>query len=916
MGMQYGHIIYTRRSCGTGLDGKISEGLGIFSMTQNVMDDTHDNDLINKVLDAKRMPDDLLETEYIYFVPPYGAPMLGKYRNRTREECEAAEKAGVDSRMVHISEWITGTLEQYPFEYIDSPYFSADREPMAFYYPKETCPIGAPVPAEEVPTGYTDRQAVMQFAADRREDAVRSGVAFLLQQFALPPEQRKFLVIRDTEPNVRKWIAAICYSFPVAAAREISFETRMPNINQDTSTTYYVTKNTQKFVRIRNVQDPNQARRCFVMIAGADPQDRTCSNSANPMPNSPYAVIDGESRKARFTVDELAGKAYLRNLVSQDKTIENFCRFLDQMKDIRLDASLCDLFDAYQVIDRESWEYDSLVQAIRQFQPHFTADSFLLRHIMDQLCEGNKYTEQFAEADERNGLQLFGLLSRIGTEFGMNDKVNSLREAVIDRFNLLLGTVDKGRSLQSFTGTLKQAEPAFYQTLVNQIAVDRKLSIIPVRELENAPDEYFTGLLNVMNDVQMPGSESWTTFLTYPDYADLAEALVRKCSTNDRLVKMVLGSTLGQAKAVDAFVILGSKTTNGKRETSRWWRCMLENNVPVEQLCDIMHRGGAATEDIENVICAALKTRGPGEKLKSLFNQYLARVPGAGQKYCRELIAAARKSPNRNSELEKALKDMAMNSNFSGLLAETLTSLDEDVIFDQNRENAELVRILTEMTTRARVTCPNMLLWNYLDQMTKAKIAFRGSDPIFRTYHAVNPSGKQYAAPYGIQKTPMGKSYLEKMLENCEDPAAHLILLMSFSFANRDGNMLLIGEYADDVTANSLRHKNNGIASIVYLYDIVSRRQLQSGEIGQLAGQYDFQAVQSQVNELMEAVKKALCKTRTDNVREKMVTRADKDFGPAIGKLMDKLFEEAGETYRENHKEGFLSKLFGGFRKE
>ena len=139
---------------------------------------------------------------------------------------------------------------------------------------------------------------------------------------------------------------------------------------------------------------------------------------------------------------------------------------------------------------------------------------------------------------------------------------------------------------------------------------------------------------------------------------------------------------------------------------------------------------------------------------------------------------------------------------------------------------------------------------------------------------------------------------------------------MSFSFANRDGNTLLIGEYADEVTADSLRHKNNGIASIVYLYDTISKRQPLPGETSQLAGLYDIQTVQSQLNELMAAVKKALCDTRTDNIREKMVTRADKDFGPATGKLMDKLFDEAGEAYRANHKEGFLSKLFGGFRKE
>ncbi len=115
-------------------------------------------------------------------------------------------------------------------------------------------------------TGYIGNEDISAFVADGRCDLLKKAVAFIVSQYSLPPEKRKFLVIRDEDSRkIELWIAAIESAFSPRMASGLPFATRRDNFVN--SNKYTVNLNGQYQTQI-NLQNPNQKLRYRAMIVG------------------------------------------------------------------------------------------------------------------------------------------------------------------------------------------------------------------------------------------------------------------------------------------------------------------------------------------------------------------------------------------------------------------------------------------------------------------------------------------------------------------------------------------------------------------------------------------------------------------------------------------------------------------------
>ena len=84
-------------------------------------------------------------------------------------------------------------------------------------------------------------------------------MAFLLSQYSLPTENRKYLVIQDEDAaKIELWIAAIQSAFSPRMASGLPFATRLDKF---TNTNKYTVNLNGHYQAQMNLQDPNQRLR-------------------------------------------------------------------------------------------------------------------------------------------------------------------------------------------------------------------------------------------------------------------------------------------------------------------------------------------------------------------------------------------------------------------------------------------------------------------------------------------------------------------------------------------------------------------------------------------------------------------------------------------------------------------------------
>lgn len=916
MNNKYGHIVYSRRLSGRTIDGnpEVSStgagGHGIWVMSEDIPQAQRDAGFQNMALRSVCKHDG-----YSYYVPSVGASMLAAIHWRTKQERDAADAAGVDSRPASISEWLVGQPVRYPFEYFDSPFWTQIKRPMAdLYEDAQPLPLEKPIDAGSVPPGPTDRDEIMQFAADGRIAAIKAAAWALMKQFDLPAGQRKFIVIRDTEPNVRKWIAAIGYSFPRAAACEISFATVMTGLDEaDVGCHYPVMKDTGLYVKEINLQDPRQERRCVAMIVGVDPGDESCAKTAAPMPGAPYLVIDGTKKQAMFETDGMMQRAFLQSVVENDVAVCSFGSFMDEMKDVRMGSGLCDLYDALSLLDpdkEQGWTCDSVLKALSVLRPHFTRESVLLRFMLDRLCVQLVYQTRFADEDGRNNFALFALLYDAAREFGNQAALEALEKLAIVRLNALLFD-GAAEPLTAFTQRIKEIDGTLYAHALKAVVGDGKLGASLAVKRRAIDVAFVAAVIDLIDDCFALDRLDWEVFFTDPGYADAREALTKLVCREKALVCKLLERIADHREALDLFIVMGRKAAMD----TYWWRLLLECRLPVEHLCRLISERLDLCE-IEEVLCIEMHIHGYADSLRELFNRYLARVPGAGEKFYRMLIRSVSGLEDEIRLLRRALTDLSVNGNFSRLLREILLEMDRSVMFEHNRRMAEYTALITEFAARARVYCDRAMLWNYLAAMSFAKISRRDRDGIAGVYLSANPGARSFDAPDDLLESAMGKAFVKCMQAHVDEPAAHVIAVMSLSFDDAQADQRYLSGYAQAVCADAVKRKSGALASVIHLHRCVAD-DVQLGEpCDRLLRLLKPQLVERRLDALLNAARGCLCELRTDGAAERLTESAEKDFGKPTAQALAQLLAETQEIYRESHKGGIFGRIIGLVKKK
>ncbi len=350
----FSELIYTR--CRQGIDilkgGRTiaSDGFKVYSCSDNIInDDIVDLPFLFNVAQGKQTYTDpsFMDDAYLFISPDKGKSMMVNFHpipfDRTATG-DYSHRPGNFINQVYVGDF----HEFYPYELFGSSFaWDAKEHGEAFYY--NTPPTALPVKSNiDDVAGSVLQDDISVFVSDGRKDAVAAAVAFLLTQYSLPTESRKYLVIQDEDAaKIELWIAAIQSAFSPRMASGLPFATRLDKF---TNTNKYTVNLSGQYQAQMNLQDPNQRLRLRAMIVGVDERDRVNTAAVRQLANSPYAVLNGKDKT--FIGEANTTHPYYKVITSHNEQHIRFCREFLQMLDLsEPHEDVMKLYEAYIVLD-------------------------------------------------------------------------------------------------------------------------------------------------------------------------------------------------------------------------------------------------------------------------------------------------------------------------------------------------------------------------------------------------------------------------------------------------------------------------------------------------------------------------------------------------------------------------------------
>jgi hypothetical protein len=365
----YSELIYTR--CGEGIDilrGRTpikNSGFKVFSCTDNITEDgVADLPFLYTVAQSKEPYADpgFMDDAYLFTVPDLGGKFLLNFHPIPFDKTATGDYSHRPGNF--INQIFVGQFEDiYPYEtFGNDAVWDAQKKGEAFYYENAPAPLAERNDLGET-IGYITFDDIAAFVADGRREALMNAIAFIVSQYSVPAEERKFLVIRDENAKqIELWIAAIESAFSPRMASGLSFATRFDKF---ASTNKYTVNLSGQYQTQINLQSPNQKQRYRAMIVGVDERDRTNTAAARALANAPYAVLDGRTKTLSVSVD--ATNPYYRYVTSFNEGHEYLCREFFQTVDVSAPTGdVLKLFSAYTNLSKfsESKQLKDLLPAL------------------------------------------------------------------------------------------------------------------------------------------------------------------------------------------------------------------------------------------------------------------------------------------------------------------------------------------------------------------------------------------------------------------------------------------------------------------------------------------------------------------------------------------------------------------------
>lgn len=286
--------------------------------------------------------DIFMDDAYLYYSPDFGKNFLVDFHPVHFQQDRKSDYANRPGNFLnHI---LIGSFSDfYIWELFgDNDIWCAKQKDETYYY--ETDPE-ALKPREITPSGkYYTYEQIRDFISDGRAELLKKAVSFLISQYKLEPEERKYILIRDTSSeNIELWVAAIECAFSPRMSSGLPFATRMENYK---SRNTYTVKN-GKYQTTKNFQDASQKRRLRAMIIGLNTKDKSANNNVRPLPTDEFVLLDAVAGKTSFETEHNLSGEYFSLIASFSSEHKKFCT--EFLQSFRIEAPVYDLPELYRV---------------------------------------------------------------------------------------------------------------------------------------------------------------------------------------------------------------------------------------------------------------------------------------------------------------------------------------------------------------------------------------------------------------------------------------------------------------------------------------------------------------------------------------------------------------------------------------
>lgn len=254
--------------------------------------------------------------------------------------------------------------------------------------------------------GYITTTQIRRFIEDGRQEAVKAGIAFLIEELSKDENKRKILLIRDIPSNVELWIASFLSAFPATFSKEISFSTNKTRFALGTKKTvifYYTDKKNQERLLYYNKKRGITRRHPLFMIVGFHPEDAFCYHVTKE-DNNDWVLIDGVQKTALFKASNGAGVVYYTDAITLN---DRFLIFRDEiLPQISESYNISEIENLYEIFCRE-WNGSSDVKKQEEAVISACKD-----YIMKIQCKNTHWRHMLSVIKRNKLLKRRGLLWR------------------------------------------------------------------------------------------------------------------------------------------------------------------------------------------------------------------------------------------------------------------------------------------------------------------------------------------------------------------------------------------------------------------------------------------------------------------------------------------------------------------------
>ena len=505
----YSELIYTR--CGEGIDlmrGRNpikSSGFKVYSCSENITDSgIADIPLLYATAQSKESYADpgFMDDAYLFFVPDIGKRIMMDFHPIPFDRGATGDyshRPGNFINQIFIGEF----NDRYPYELFGNDLvWDAKKRGEAFYYENAPSPL-AQRENLDITNGNINFDDISEFVSNGRQEVLKKAIAFIISQYSLPAEKRKYLIVKDENSMaIELWIAAIESAFSPRMTSGLSFATRLDKF---VSTNRYTVNLNGEYQTQINLQSSTQKLRFKAMIIGVDDRDRTNSAAVKPLANAPYAVLDGKTKSLSINVE--ATDPYYELITSYNIDHEQFCRRFMQMIDLAFPSKeVTTLYSAFSGLSkyRVSKEPRALISALNILSQFKLIKSADLKHLYDEI---KLEIPAIMQKDPVSAFSVMGWLERIANILGDGSLHECFREAVCQAYAESIFTKpqsDITKKLHSEVGKSVFAQIA-EEYLVSKVTAD-----------------YYTSSVQKYNTVD------WICFTEF--YTDALKSLHVSCS--------------------------------------------------------------------------------------------------------------------------------------------------------------------------------------------------------------------------------------------------------------------------------------------------------------------------------------------------------------------------------------------------